>query len=65
MSSLCLGARSSTSSTTRRSPMPCAMSMASCTCYFRVELDDRYLTPGDDARIVPTRFEDWRSQSAK
>jgi uncharacterized protein YbjT (DUF2867 family) len=27
--------------------------------YFGVELDDRSLTPGDDARIAPTRFEDW------
>jgi uncharacterized protein YbjT (DUF2867 family) len=32
--------------------------------YFGVELDDRSLTPGDDARIAPTRFEDWLSQSA-
>ena len=27
--------------------------------YFGAELDDRTLTPGDDARIAPTRFEDW------
>jgi uncharacterized protein YbjT (DUF2867 family) len=27
--------------------------------YFGVELDDRSLIPGDDARIAPTRFEDW------
>jgi uncharacterized protein YbjT (DUF2867 family) len=27
--------------------------------YFGAELDDRSLTPGDDARIAPTRFEDW------
>ena len=27
--------------------------------YFDAELDDRSLTPGDDARIAPTRFEDW------
>jgi uncharacterized protein YbjT (DUF2867 family) len=33
--------------------------------YFGVELDDRSLTPGDDARIAPTRFEDWLSQSAR
>jgi uncharacterized protein YbjT (DUF2867 family) len=33
--------------------------------YFGAELDDRSLTPGDDARIAPTRFEDWLSQSAK
>jgi uncharacterized protein YbjT (DUF2867 family) len=33
--------------------------------YFGVEIDDRSLTPGDDARIAPTRFEDWLSQSAK
>jgi uncharacterized protein YbjT (DUF2867 family) len=33
--------------------------------YFGTELDDRSLTPGDDARIASTRFEDWLSQSAK
>jgi len=33
-------------------------------CYFGAELDDRSLTPGDDARIASTRFEDWLSQSA-
>jgi uncharacterized protein YbjT (DUF2867 family) len=33
--------------------------------YFGVELDDGSLTPGDDARIAPTRFEDWLSQSAR
>jgi uncharacterized protein YbjT (DUF2867 family) len=33
--------------------------------YFGTELDDRSLTPGDDARIAPTRFEDWLSHSAK
>ena len=33
--------------------------------YFGAELDDRSLTPGDEARIAPTRFEDWLSQSAK
>jgi uncharacterized protein YbjT (DUF2867 family) len=33
--------------------------------YFGVELDDRSLTPGDDARIAPTRFEDWLSRSSK
>ena len=27
--------------------------------YFGAELDDRSLTPGYDARIAPTRFEDW------
>jgi uncharacterized protein YbjT (DUF2867 family) len=32
--------------------------------YFGAELDDRSLTPGDDARIAPTRFDDWLSQSA-
>ena len=32
--------------------------------YFGAELDDRSLTPGDDARIAPTRLEDWLSQSA-
>jgi uncharacterized protein YbjT (DUF2867 family) len=33
--------------------------------YFGAELDDRSLAPGDDARIAPTRFEDWFSQSVK
>jgi uncharacterized protein YbjT (DUF2867 family) len=33
--------------------------------YFDAELNDRSLTPGDHARIAPTRFEDWLSQSAK
>jgi uncharacterized protein YbjT (DUF2867 family) len=27
--------------------------------YFGAELDDQSLTPGPDARIAPTRFEDW------
>jgi uncharacterized protein YbjT (DUF2867 family) len=27
--------------------------------YFGAELDDRSLMPGDDARIAPTRLEDW------
>jgi hypothetical protein len=27
--------------------------------YFGAELDDDSLTPGDDARIAPTRFEEW------
>jgi non-heme chloroperoxidase len=31
--------------------------------YFGAELDDRSLIPGDDARIAPTRFEDWLSQT--
>jgi uncharacterized protein YbjT (DUF2867 family) len=31
--------------------------------YFGAELDDHSLTPGDNARIAPTRFEDWLSQS--
>ena len=31
--------------------------------YFGAELDDRSLVPGDDARIAPTRFEDWLSQT--
>jgi uncharacterized protein YbjT (DUF2867 family) len=31
--------------------------------YFGAELDERSLTPGDNARIAPTRFEDWLSQS--
>jgi uncharacterized protein YbjT (DUF2867 family) len=33
--------------------------------YFGAELDDRSLIPGDEARIAPTRFEDWLRQSAK
>jgi len=31
--------------------------------YFGTELNDRSLTPGDDPRIGPTRFEDWLSRS--
>jgi uncharacterized protein YbjT (DUF2867 family) len=31
--------------------------------YFGAELDDSSLIPGADARIAPTRFEDWLSQS--
>jgi uncharacterized protein YbjT (DUF2867 family) len=31
--------------------------------YFGAELDDRSLTPGDNPRIAPTRFEDWLSES--
>jgi uncharacterized protein YbjT (DUF2867 family) len=31
--------------------------------YFDAELEDHSLTPGSDARIAPTRFEDWLSQS--
>jgi uncharacterized protein YbjT (DUF2867 family) len=31
--------------------------------YFGAELDDRSLVPGDDARIAPTRFEDWLNQT--
>ena len=33
--------------------------------YFGAALDDRSLTPGNDARIASTRFEDWLSQSAR
>ena len=33
--------------------------------YFGAELDDRSLTPGDDARIAPTRLEDWLGQGAR
>jgi uncharacterized protein YbjT (DUF2867 family) len=33
--------------------------------YFDAELDDQSLTPGEDARIAPTHFGDWLSQSAK
>jgi uncharacterized protein YbjT (DUF2867 family) len=32
--------------------------------YFGTELDDHSLTPSSNARIAPTRFEDWLSQSA-
>ena len=32
--------------------------------YFGAELDDHSLTPGSNARIAPTRFEDWLSKSA-
>jgi uncharacterized protein YbjT (DUF2867 family) len=31
--------------------------------YFGTELDEHSLTPGSNARIAPTRFEDWLSQS--
>ncbi len=31
--------------------------------YFGTELDDHSLTPGSNARIAPTRFEDWLRQS--
>lgn len=33
--------------------------------YFGAELDMHSLTPGSDARIAPTRFEDWLSQSVE
>jgi uncharacterized protein YbjT (DUF2867 family) len=32
--------------------------------YFGAELDDHSLTPGPNARIAPTRFEDWLSRLA-
>jgi uncharacterized protein YbjT (DUF2867 family) len=32
--------------------------------YLGAELDDQSLTPGDAARIAPTHFEDWLSQSS-
>jgi uncharacterized protein YbjT (DUF2867 family) len=32
--------------------------------YFGAELNDQSLTPGDDPRIGPTRFEEWLSRSA-
>jgi uncharacterized protein YbjT (DUF2867 family) len=31
--------------------------------YFGAQVDDRSLVPSDDARIAPTRFEDWLSQT--
>jgi uncharacterized protein YbjT (DUF2867 family) len=33
--------------------------------YFGVELNDRSLVPGDNARIGPTRFADWLSHSTR
>lgn len=33
--------------------------------YFGVELNDRSLTPGDNARIGPMRFADWLAQPAR
>ena len=32
--------------------------------YFGAELNDQSLTPGDNPRIAPTRFDDWLSQRA-
>ncbi len=32
--------------------------------YFGIVLNDRSLTPGDNPRIGPTRFEDWHSRSS-
>ena len=31
--------------------------------YFGIELNDQSLTPGNNPRIGPTRFEDWLSRS--
>jgi hypothetical protein len=31
--------------------------------YFGAKLEPHSLTPGPDARIAPTRFEDWLNQS--
>jgi len=33
--------------------------------YFGAELDDRSLTPGDDARLGSVRFETWLARSAR
>lgn len=33
--------------------------------YFGGELDNQSLTPGDNPRIAPTRFDDWLRQAAK
>ena len=33
--------------------------------YSGAELDERSLVPGENARIAPTRFEDWLSRSAR
>jgi hypothetical protein len=38
-------------------------SSRSCARDFGAELDDHSLTPGDNPRIAPTRFEDWLSES--
>ena len=32
--------------------------------YFGAELNDQSLTPGNNPRIAPTRFDDWLSHSA-
>ncbi len=32
--------------------------------YFGIKIDDRSLTPGADARIMPTRFADWLARSS-
>ncbi|ATB27626.1 SDR family oxidoreductase [Melittangium boletus] len=32
--------------------------------YFGIRIDDRSLTPGTEARIMPTRFENWLAQSS-
>jgi uncharacterized protein YbjT (DUF2867 family) len=32
--------------------------------YFGTELNDQSLTPGDNARLGPTRFEEWLSRSS-
>jgi uncharacterized protein YbjT (DUF2867 family) len=31
--------------------------------YFGIDVNDRSLTPGDNPRIGPTRFDDWLSRS--
>ena len=31
--------------------------------YFGIELNDQSLTPGENPRLGPTRFEDWLSRS--
>ena len=33
--------------------------------YFGIVVNDQSLTPGDNPRLGPTRFEDWLSRSAK
>jgi len=32
--------------------------------YFGIDVNDQSLTPGDNPRIGPTRFDDWLSRSA-
>jgi hypothetical protein len=40
-----------------------AEALTGAALYFGIELDDQSLTPGDNPRIGPTRFDDWLSRS--